>query len=105
MSGATAPFEYIRPVVHTQIINDTVTTSFVNALKITAEHVAAENITGTTISGKVFSGCSGDFTGTVYANVMIAKNAYYICDADFGSNVKVISSSPDSTTRSPLLNI
>ena len=86
----------------TQIINDTVTTSFVNALKITAEHVAAENITGTTISGKVFSGCSGDFTGTVYANVMIAKNAYYICDADFGSNVKVISSSPDSTSDTKL---
>ncbi len=86
----------------TQIINDTVTTSFVNALKITAEHVAAENITGTTISGKVFSGCSGDFTGTVYANVMIAKNAYYICDADFGSNVKVISSSPGSTSDTKL---
>ncbi|MCM1179412.1 MAG: phage tail protein [Clostridium sp.] len=86
----------------TQIINDTVTTSFINALKITAEHVAAENITGTTISGKVFSGCSGDFTGTVYANVMIAKNAYYICDADFGSNVKVISSSPDSTSDTKL---
>ena len=86
----------------TQIINDTVTTSFVNALKITAEHVAAENITGTTISGKVFSGCSGDFTGTVYANVMIAKNAYYICDADFGSNVKVISSSPNSTSDTKL---
>lgn len=86
----------------TQIINDTVTTSFVNALKITAEHVAAENITGTTISGKVFSGCRGDFTGTVHANVMVAKNAYYICDADFGSNVKVISSSPDSTSDTKL---
>ena len=86
----------------TQIINDTVTTSFVNALKITAEHVAAENITGTTISGKVFSGCSGDFTGTVHANVMVAKNAYYICDADFGSNVKVISSSPDNTSDTKL---
>lgn len=86
----------------TTIIDNTVTTEFVNALKITAEHVAAENITGTTISGKVFSGCSGDFTGTVYANVMIAKNAYYICDADFGSNVKVISSSPDSTSDTKL---
>lgn len=86
----------------TQIINDTVTTSFVNALEVTAEHVAAENITGTTISGKVFSGCSGDFTGTVYAKVMVAKNAYYICDADFGSNVKVISSSPDSTSDTKL---
>lgn len=86
----------------TTIIDNTVTTEFVNALKITAEHVAAENITGTTISGKVFSGCSGDFTGTVYANVMIVKNAYYICDADFGSNVKVISSSPDSTSDTKL---
>lgn len=86
----------------TTIIDNTVTTEFVNALKITAEHVAAENITGTTISGKVFSGCSGDFTGTVHANVMVAKNAYYICDADFGSNVKVISSSPDSTSDTKL---
>lgn len=86
----------------TQIINDTVTTSFINALGITANHVAAENITGTTISGKVFSGCSGDFTGTVHANVMVAKNAYYICDVDFNTNVKVISSSQDSSSDTKL---
>ena len=40
----------------TQITKDTVTTSFVNALKITAGSVAAENISGTTISGKTISG-------------------------------------------------
>ena len=40
----------------TQITKDTVTTSYVNALKVTANSVAAENITGTTISGKTISG-------------------------------------------------
>ncbi len=53
----------------TQITKDTVTTSYVNALKITADKVAAENITGTTISGKALSGGSinigdGKFTVT-----------------------------------------
>ncbi len=86
----------------TQIINDTVTTGFVEALQITAARVEAENITGTTISGKTLSGCSGDFTGTVHANVMVAKNAYYICDADFGSNVNVISSTPDNASDTKL---
>lgn len=44
----------------TQITKDTVTTSFVNALGITAKSVAAENITGTTLSGKKISGGSID---------------------------------------------
>lgn len=55
----------------TDITKNTVTTSYVNALKITAGSVAAEDITGATISGKTItgstmnsstmSGCSGDF--------------------------------------------
>lgn len=45
----------------TQITKDTVTTSYVNALKVTADSVAAENLTGTTISGKIISG--GSITG------------------------------------------
>lgn len=40
----------------TQITKNTITTSYINALKITAGSVAAENITGTTISGKTISG-------------------------------------------------
>lgn len=44
----------------TQITKDTVTTSFVNALGITAKSVAAENITGTTLSGKKINGGSID---------------------------------------------
>lgn len=36
----------------TQICKDTVTTSYINALKVTAGSVAAENITGTNITGK-----------------------------------------------------
>ena len=39
----------------TQITKDTVTTTYVNALNITARWVAAENITGTTISGKTLA--------------------------------------------------
>lgn len=79
----------------TQIINDTVTTSFVNALKITAEHVAAENITGTTISGKVFNGGRIEGATIVGGTVSISGNgkttamtadgvrAFYIFD-DYG---------------------
>ena len=40
----------------TQICKDTITTSYINALKITAGYVDAENITGTTISGKTITG-------------------------------------------------
>lgn len=40
----------------TQITKDTVTTAYVNALKVKADSVDAENITGTTISGKTISG-------------------------------------------------
>lgn len=42
----------------TAITKNTVTTEFVNALKITAGSVAAENITGTTINGKKIVGGS-----------------------------------------------
>ena len=51
----------------TQITKDTVTTSYVNALKITAGSVAAENITGTTIEGKTLKGgniVGGSIEGT-----------------------------------------
>lgn len=87
----------------TQITKDTVTTTYVNALNITARWVAAENITGTTISGKTLSGgtlsgCTGDFTGTIKARTIIALNSYYICDTDFGNNVKIISYIPDTTS-------
>nr|DAT75685.1 MAG TPA: endosialidase chaperone [Bacteriophage sp.] len=44
----------------TQITKDTVTTSYVNALKVKAGSVDAENITGTTITGKSF--VSGSIT-------------------------------------------
>ena len=44
----------------TSIINGTVTTDFVNALRITAYSVAAENITGTMIRGKKYASSTGD---------------------------------------------
>lgn len=40
----------------TEVVEGTVTASFVNALGITAQSVAAENITGSTISGKRIQG-------------------------------------------------
>lgn len=79
----------------TTIIDNTVTTEFVNALKITAEHVAAENITGTTISGKVFNGGRIEGATIVGGTVSISGNgkttamtadgvrAFYIFD-DYG---------------------
>lgn len=101
----------------TQITKDTVTTTYVNALNVTAGSVRAENITGTTISGKTLSGGSisigsnfsvnssgimtangATVTGRIQANTMIALRAYYICDADFGYNVKVISSPADNSS-------
>lgn len=41
----------------TQITKDTVTTEFINALKVKAGSVDAENISGNIISGKVIDGC------------------------------------------------
>ena len=86
----------------TSIVKDTVTTSYINALSVKAGSVDAENITGTTISGKTFSGCKGEFTGNVNANKMIANNAYYICDTDFDTNIRCVSSSPDDTSDTKL---
>lgn len=101
----------------TQITKDTVTTSYVNALKITANSVAAENITGTTISGKTLSGGSitigsnfsvntsgvltaksASITGSINATTMKAQKAYYLVDSDFSQAVKVVSYSPDNTS-------
>ena len=58
----------------TQITKDTVTTSFINALKVIAGSVAAENITGTTITGKKINGGSieigdGNFVVNTSGNV------------------------------------
>lgn len=59
----------------TSIVNGTVTTDFVNALKVTAEHVAAENITGTTISGKTLTGTTGYFD-TIVLNANVPLQFY-----------------------------
>ena len=52
----------------TQITKDTVNTSYVNALEVTAKYVYAENILGTTITGKKLSGCTGEFSGNITAS-------------------------------------
>ena len=59
----------------TQITKDTVTTAYVNALKVTADSVAAENITGTTIYGKTLSGGSISIGGKFSVN----SSGYMIC--------------------------
>ena len=56
----------------TKIIGNTVTTDYVNALKVKANSVDAENITGTIISGKTISGGSlliGDKSSGTYAEI------------------------------------
>lgn len=82
----------------TNIVENTVTTEFVNALNVTAKSVAAENITGTTISGKTFSGCTGEFEGDVKAKNLTAFQCYYITDSDFDNKVKIISAPTDDST-------
>lgn len=57
----------------TQICKDTVTTSYVNALKVTAGSVAAENITGTTITGKTITG--GTIKGTIIDGATITGSS------------------------------
>lgn len=52
----------------TKITKDTVTTSFVNALKVKAGSVDAENITGTTIKGKKLEGVTGEIGGFAIGN-------------------------------------
>ena len=72
----------------TQITKDTVTTAYVNALKVTADSVAAENITGTTISGKTLSGGSisiGD-------NFSVNSSGYMTClGASISGNINASS--------------
>ena len=48
--------EYQNSSQVTEITQDTITTAYVNALKVVAGSVDAENITGTTITGKTLSG-------------------------------------------------
>lgn len=49
---------YTQSDVVTKMTKDTVTTSYVNALNVTAGSVACENLTGTNITGKKFDGGS-----------------------------------------------
>ncbi len=61
---------YTQSDVVTKITKDTVTTSYVNALNVTAGSVAAENITGTLISGKNYKVGDGDNQISISPNVM-----------------------------------
>lgn len=59
-SQLTNDSDYKTGIQVTQITKDTVTTSYVNALKITADSVACENLTGNRITGKRFVGVDED---------------------------------------------
>lgn len=65
----------------TQITKDTVTTSFVNALKITAGSVAAENISGTTISGKTISGGTVSGSTITGGSINIGSGTFTVSNA------------------------
>lgn len=120
--ASNAASQAVGSINYTQITKDYVVTPYLNAtylntLNITAGSVKAENITGTTISGKTLSGGSisigsnfyvntsgtmtadgATVTGTIRARTMVALKAYYICDSDFGNNVRIISAPSDNTT-------
>jgi len=77
----------------TTIIGDTVTTSFVNALNVTAQYVAASiSITSPTItSGSIYSGLfststSGAITERVEMGVSVGGNIHNICKYDSSNN-------------------
>lgn len=74
----------------TQITKDTVTTEYVNALKIKAESVDAENITGKTISGKKIKGSSLE-TAADYQDTTISINNYGIRRNLLNENDEIVS--------------
>lgn len=85
-----------KPV--TSIVKNTVTTDFINALKVVAGSVAAENITGTTISGKTITG------GTITGNTLTGNtiDGEYITGGTIdGSTINgciISSAGPDDET-------
>lgn len=60
----------------TKITKNTVTTEYVNTLKVKAGSVDAENITGETITGKKILGASGEFTKGFSVKIPIDTSAY-----------------------------
>ncbi len=73
---------YTQSDVVTKITKDTVTTSYVNALNVTAGSVAAENITGNLISGKNYTVGSGDNKITINTSGMTFGQS---CNINFHS--------------------
>lgn len=94
----------------TQITKNTVTTEYVNALKIKAGSVDAENITGTVIKGKQLKGgsisignnFSVDSNGNVIANSLKSNNAAITggsidIESSFNTSSKIILRSSEGT--------
>lgn len=78
--------DYKNSTQVTQITKDTVTTSYVNALKVKAGSVDAENITGTTITGKTISG--GTVSGATITGGSLNINDRFIVDSSGNLTVK-----------------
>ena len=102
----------------TTIIGDTVTTSFVNALNVTAQYVAASiSITSPTItSGSIYSGLfststSGATAERVEMGVSVGGNIHNICKYDasnnkileIGINEAIVISSPAARDKTCIL--
>ena len=83
----------------TQITKNTVTTAYVNALKVTANAVAAENITGTTISGKTISGgtISGStITGATFKATSGGSSYFRLSGSSSSRGAEIISNESDA---------
>lgn len=123
-AASTAASNAVGAIDYTQITKDYVLTPTLYANNL---HVKSANVDGTITADAIVANCSissptisgGSITigtgfsvttagimtasgatvsGTIKANTLIALKAYYICDADFGNNVKIISSPGDGTS-------
>lgn len=77
----------------TEVVEGTVTASFVNALGITAQSVAAENITGTTLTGKTIVGGIIKYDDNNYWNLQTGE----IKISSFANQFSSLQSSINST--------
>ena len=91
----------------TQITKDTVTTSYINALNITAKDFSAETITGKRIIGSYIEGANmnggtinigngnffvdsngnGNFCGSIHATDIVAEESYYISTSSYRDKI------------------
>lgn len=81
--GETISFGDSAQSKFTQICKDTVTTSYINALNVTAGSVAAENITGTTITGKTITGGTIEGVTITGSSITVKEKIYSRSGSDY----------------------